>query len=319
MRRLDTIRARTSVLAASALLALVATTAPAQMPDHLACYKVTDALNLTGSVDLAAPQLGLDQSCRVSTAKLFCVPATTANPAATDKRTGQPITPLPIPGPDPGARICYKVKCPKADVPDRLVTDPFGTRVVRKFRGELLCAPAVTGGPPTTTTSTSTTTTTTLRFVDNGDGTVTDNRTGLQWEQKTADGSVHDWGNLYAWSTTRGEEAPNGTAFTEFLGKLNRCVSEDGHTVIEGFAGHCDWRLPTIAELQTILLARFPCDMNPCIDPVFGPTSLDYHLTSTSYRWNVSQAWIVEFHHGDIWAPQKGWLGAVRAVRGPQR
>src|SRR5690242_10587120 len=37
----------------------------------------------------------------------------------------------------------------------------------------------------TTTTTTSTTTTTTPRFVDNMDGTVTDNETGLQWEKKT--------------------------------------------------------------------------------------------------------------------------------------
>jgi hypothetical protein len=30
------------------------------------------------------------------------------------------------------------------------------------------------------------------RFVDNGNGTVTDNLTALQWEQKSDDGSIHD-------------------------------------------------------------------------------------------------------------------------------
>jgi hypothetical protein len=30
------------------------------------------------------------------------------------------------------------------------------------------------------------------RYVDNGDGTVTDNTTHLMWEKKTTDGSVHD-------------------------------------------------------------------------------------------------------------------------------
>ena len=39
------------------------------------------------------------------------------------------------------------------------------------------------------------------RFVDNGDGTVTDNLTALVWEKKTNDSSVHDEGNTYTWST----------------------------------------------------------------------------------------------------------------------
>ena len=37
----------------------------------------------------------------------------------------------------------------------------------------------------------------TVRFTDNSDGTVTDCRTGLMWEKKTTDGSVHDWGKSY--------------------------------------------------------------------------------------------------------------------------
>ena len=38
------------------------------------------------------------------------------------------------------------------------------------------------------------------RYGVNGDGTVTDYDTGLQWEQKTDDGSVHDKDNEYDWS-----------------------------------------------------------------------------------------------------------------------
>ncbi len=36
------------------------------------------------------------------------------------------------------------------------------------------------------------------RFVDNSDGTVLDNLTGLQWEKKTDDSSVHDLDNEYS-------------------------------------------------------------------------------------------------------------------------
>src|SRR5262245_5940954 len=165
-------------------LGLAAPPTRAQVPDHLQCYKIADALKLTGTVDLEAPQLGLAPGCRISAAKLFCVSATARNVAATNKATGEPIIPSPVSGPDPGDRVCYKLKCPAASIPDQQATDPFGTRTVRKPRAEMLCTPALAGAPTTSTsatttsTTTSTTTTTTLRFVDNGDGTVTDNATG---------------------------------------------------------------------------------------------------------------------------------------------
>src|SRR5882724_8972718 len=74
------------------------------------------------------------------------------------------------------------------------------------------------------------------RFVDNGDGTVTDTQTRLVWEQKTDDGTLHDKDELYTWSN--GVEAPDGTAFTVFLGGLNNCASAGGYLYSGGFAGH---------------------------------------------------------------------------------
>jgi cysteine-rich repeat protein len=38
-----------------------------------------------------------------------------------------------------------------------------------------------------------------LAYVDNGDGTITDSNTGLMWEKLSADGTIHDWNNLYTW------------------------------------------------------------------------------------------------------------------------
>jgi hypothetical protein len=128
--------------------------------DHLKCYKIKDSLKVAGTADLDTPQFGLDPGCKLGPAKLFCVPGSKTNVAVVDKTTGTPIVPVAVTGPDPGDRICYKVKC-QAAVPDQEVTDQFGTRFVRKFKSSLLCTPAVKGAlPPTTTTITTTTTTT---------------------------------------------------------------------------------------------------------------------------------------------------------------
>jgi len=91
------------------------------------------------------------------------------------------------------------------------------------------------------------------RFIDNGDGTVTDTKTGLMWETKNGTPEnflvhceslpglcpdVHGVNNGYRWSISGGP--PDGTVFTDFLAKLNDTAG--GGT--RCFAGYCDWRLP---------------------------------------------------------------------------
>jgi hypothetical protein len=61
---------------------------------------------------------------------------------------------------------------------------------------------------------------TACRYLDNGDGTLSDLNTGLQWEKKdNLDGIVndadpHDADNTYTWSASAG---PDGTVYTDFL------------------------------------------------------------------------------------------------------
>ena len=288
MRR--TLGVVTLALALAALSLALRGSAAAQTPDHLKCYKVKDALKLGGTADLNTPQFGADAGCTVSKAKLFCVPATKTNVAVTDKTTGAPISPLPVSGPTPGDRICYKVRCPNLPA-DQSVTDQFGNRTVSKLKASLVCTPAFKGS---------------ARYVDNGDGTVTDNYTGLQWEQKDgADGSPdfanpHDVDNTYTWGDT-------GEA-------VNFCASADGSTPTAAFGGHCDWRLPTSAELQTILLAPFPCGVRPCIDPIFGP-AVGYYWSSSSYQPDPTFAWAVGFGGGDSAPGIKTDANYGRAVR----
>ncbi len=167
------------------------------------------------------------------------------------------------------------------------------------------------------------------RFTSTAGGTtVTDALTGLVWEQKTGvigtpiPSDVHDVNNVYTWSTGPPQFALNedGTAFTTFLGTLNGGA---------GFAGANGWRLPTLAELQSIVL-DFPCTgpwgspkcscgSIPCIDGTFGPThtALSY-WSSTSYLPTPSDAWTADFSHGSWSVEDKSnpVIVCVRAVRG---
>ena len=157
------------------------------------------------------------------------------------------------------------------------------------------------------------------RFEDTG-LTVVDHATGLQWEKKTEDGSVHDLGNFYELSDPSDGDLtdPDGSAFTEFLGMLNDCTTTDGRTVSGGFAGHCDWRLPQVSELLTILdLGAAGCGTgSPCINPSFGPTAADGHWSATTIAGNPTHARGLNFEQGSIGFGEKDDDLVVRAVRG---
>jgi hypothetical protein len=150
--------------------------------------------------------------------------------------------------------------------------------------------------------------------VDNGDGTVSDLNTGLMWEQTTGTiggtntGDVNDVNNQYTWSSSG--TAPDGTAFTSFLAILNNGISTDGgpSTPITGcFANHCDWRLPSIVELQGIVNTS---DVPP-IDPIFGPTQLSFgYWSTTTVANNLVVVWYMDFSDGQ-------WMGANKALEFP--
>ena len=136
--------------------AVLASTAHAQVLDHLKCMKMTDTLRLKATADFAALDSQFSGTgCLITKAKLFCVPATKSNV--------QPPTaaPLDINGQQlENAFICYKAKCP-VTAADTGVSDQFGSRTLSRFATSYICAPAIEGTVTTSTTQPGATTTTT--------------------------------------------------------------------------------------------------------------------------------------------------------------
>ena len=137
------------------------------------------------------------------------------------------------------------------------------------------------------------------RFTDHGDGTVTDNCTGLMWQKESSD--VNDDGNI------------DTSDQLEWCDALAHCAKLT-------FAGHDDWRLPNVRELQSIV----DYGKDASIDDVFRlpPASLGPfipYLTSTSYILGPEGAWVVMFRgspQGAVTTTRKDSPNFFRAVRG---
>jgi len=131
-----------------------------------------------------------------------------------------------------------------------------------------------------------------LSYTDNGDGTITDHNT-YRWSGNGSQETIWDW-----------------------IDDLNAA----------NFAGHDDWRIPNLKELQSIVDYE---RVNPSIDPAFNTnciaacTVLTCSCTVGSVYWSAttlasvpSFAWLADFGGGDVFAVDKSGNLFVRAVRG---
>lgn len=144
------------------------------------------------------------------------------------------------------------------------------------------------------------------QYEDNGDGTFTDEDTKITWEIKTDDDSVHDVDNTYTWTAGEDDDAgPDGALFKTFLKALNSTCGGEGVTDCEnhkdcakgekcGFAGHSDWCIPDIKELQSIVDYR---SFRPA-SSVYGETATTYYWSSTPSVILTNNAWTVNFFDG---------------------
>lgn len=168
-------------------------------------------------------------------------------------------------------------------------------------------------------------------YRDLGNGIIKDQRTGLFWEKKSDDGSVHDKDLRFTYAAFFVGDKRNGTAFSEFLNRVN-CKGSYGGPSCEPLGGFTDWRLPTRFELETILdlgkkILTVPPAFNTACYP--GCTIKECSCTGTGAvdgYWSVTEAgfadafgraaWVVQFGSGVVTGYQMDDQRFVRAVRG---
>ncbi len=138
-----------------------------------------------------------------------------------------------------------------------------------------------------------------LNYADNGDGTVSDNNTGLEWQQQD-DNAVYNW---YQASGTYDATYNPDTA--------NVCGSL-------ALGGHADWRLPSEKELMTIVDYAIPYPGPAIATDYFTNTKASGYWSSITNAYDPEVAWGVSFDAGFVLYVPKFWTFIVRCVRGRQ-
>jgi hypothetical protein len=149
-----------------------------------------------------------------------------------------------------------------------------------------------------------------------------DNVTGLVWEMKTGDGTIHNGSKIFTWcdnnpATNGGNQGTCGTgtgsAATDteaFIKALNDAQ----------FGGFNNWRLPTIMELSSLVNSSIRSP-GPTIDTAWFPRTVSfYYWSSTTNAYYTLYAWHVVFSNGGVGnnGTKVGQYFNVRAVRSEQ-
>ena len=129
-------------------------------------------------------------------------------------------------------------------------------------------------------------------YIDHQDGTVTHTPTGLMWTR-----------------CSKGQEWSGSTC----NGVATSYNWDQATALVETYAGQSDWRLPTVAELAT--LVDFTTTTNPLNTRIFPATPKTSFWSSSPYVATASYAWTVSFSYGGSTGSPRSLAFPVRLVR----
>lgn len=135
------------------------------------------------------------------------------------------------------------------------------------------------------------------RFTDNGDGTVTDNLTGLIRDRNANRFGIRTW--------------------DEALSACNSLAASDNSDLNDGSVAG-DWRMANIKELLSLIDFSQSGPALPSGHPFIDVQGTNYWSSTTSANWQDG-AWFLDFFDGVVASDSKaGSLGYVWCVRGGQ-
>ena len=145
------------------------------------------------------------------------------------------------------------------------------------------------------------------RFTDNGDGTVTDNLTGLMWltnancignTHQEADNHNDPTDGLVSWQDA-----------LDFVAGINSGANPNCTAATD-----TDWRLPNRKELYSLI--DFSSETLPAGHPYVNLETDWHYWSSTSWMMSTDEAWAMRLSNGQMSADWKLGEGYVLAVRG---
>ncbi len=134
---------------------------------------------------------------------------------------------------------------------------------------------------------------------DDANDIVTDNITGLMWQDDAATAIVtKQWVTDANYADGNYTDTSGDTAMT-YCENLN-------------LGAHTDWRMPSEAELLSITdLGR----SDPAIDPVFQNAASGYYWSATTIDFSTNSAWYVYMYNGLVYSSAKSKEEYVWPVR----
>ena len=131
------------------------------------------------------------------------------------------------------------------------------------------------------------------RFTDNGNGTVTDNLTGLIWLKNANCFGQRNW--------------------TTALNDCNALAHGQCDLTDNSSAG--DWRLPNVKELESLIDFG---ESNPALPSghPFSAVQSSYYWSSTTYAGSTDCAWSALMYHGFVYSIVTSDIYDVWPVRG---